>query len=589
MTDEKVYSKYENVRSWTRPAVRGQKYAVASGHHLATQSAVRIFEKGGNLFDAGISAGICLCVLQPDMVNFAGVAPIMVHCVEKDETMVISGIGPWPASADVEYFEEHHNGKLPEGILRTVVPGSPDSWLQALKKYGSMTFKEVVSDALNYAEEGFPMHRFLCNGIDENQDAYRRWPQNAEIFLPHGKVPRVGEVFYQKDLSQIIRQMIAAEEQYPEDREKGIEAARRCFYQGPIARKIAEYHQKEGSFLTYDDLQSFESSIEAPVSSCFGEYTIKTARAWCQGPVLLSTLNILENFDLKAMGHNTPQYIHTITEAFKLVYADRDAWYADPDFSTMPETGLISKAYARKRAALIDPEKASPGMPPHGDPWAFDPGEGLSTRASELPTDLPTREGKDVDTSYINIMDHEGNCFCAVPSDMSFSGPVVPETGMVVSTRGSQSWGTRRHASAVAAGKRPRLTPHPSMIFKDGKPVMIIGTPGGDVQCQAVIQVFLNLVLFGMSVQEAIEAPRFATFSYPLSFSPHAYNPGLVRVEERLLKNVESELIKLNHKVSAWSDMCWKSGGVCAILHDADTDTLVSGADPRRECLALAR
>ncbi len=587
MTDEKVYSKYESIRTWTRPAARGQNYAVASGHHLASQAAMRILDKGGNVVDAGIAAGLCLCILQPDMVNFAGVAPLMIHLADTNQTQIVTGLGPWPEAADVDFFVEKYDGILPEGILRTVVPGSPDSWLRALKLYGTMTFQEVSADALYYAKNGFPMHRFLKNGIDENQEGYRRWEENARIFLPSGKVPEVGALFYQKDLAAVIEAMIEQERQGAATREEGLDIARDYFYKGPVARKIADHQQDNGGFLTYDDLASFESTIENPVQNTFAQYTVKTARAWCQGPVLLSVLNILEHFDLKSMGHNSVGYIHTIAEAFKLVYADREEWYGDPDYTVMPETGLISKEYARRRASCLDPQKACAGMPSPGDPWEFDPGERPERRRTS-PRDLPQDEGRDLDTSYVNVMDKDGNCFCAVPSDMSFSGPVVPGTGMVISTRGSQSWAVAGHASAVAGGKRPRLTPHPSMIFKDGKPLMIIGTPGGDVQCQAIVQVFLNIVLFDMQVQQAIEAPRFATFSFPISFAPHAYNPGLLRIEERLFEKVARDLKKKDHKVMPWADMGWKSGGVCVIMRDENTGVLCAGADPRRESVALA-
>jgi len=404
MTDEKVYSKYESIRTWTRPAARGRNYAVASGHHLASQAAMRILDKGGNVVDAGIAAGLCLCILQPDMVNFAGVAPLMIHLVKSNETRVVTGLGPWPEKANVEYFAEKHDSNLPEGILRTVVPGAPDSWLQALKVYGTMTFKEVAADALDCAKKGFPMHRYLKNGIDENREAYRRWEENARIFLPSGKVPEVGELFYQEDLASVIEEMIEEEKNSGAIREKGIDAARDYFYKGALARKIAAYHQEKGGFLSYDDLAQFESSIEEPVQNTFGQYTLKTARAWCQGPVLLSVLNILEHFDLKSMGHNSMEYIHTIAEAFKLVYADREEWYGDPDFTVMPEMGLISKGYAEKRASCIDPEKASAGMPPPGDPWEFDPGERPEQKRM-APCDLPQDESRDMDTSYVNVMD----------------------------------------------------------------------------------------------------------------------------------------------------------------------------------------
>lgn len=591
MSDEKVYSEYEQTRTSSRPAVRGRKQMVVSGHHLATQAAIRILDKGGNAVDAGVAAGFCLAVVQSDMVNFAGVAPMMIYLAGSKTTTTIDGLGVWPAKADVAFFRENHGGRIPDGLHRCIVPGAPDGWLTALRKYGTMSFAEVCADAHDLAENGFPMHQFMRNSLHELRDKYAKWPTNQTIYLPNGRPgrpPEVDELFYQKDLANTMRRMIRAEEKALEtgDRRAGLLAARDEFYQGSIAADIVAFNDANNGLMQAGDLADYSCSEEDAFSVSFREYTIKSAGPWCQGPVLLQTLNILEHFDLRQMGHNSGQYIHTITEALKLAFADREKFYGDPKFITVPISGLLSKEYAARCAARIK-ETACPGMPDFGNPWPFND--------TPLPQDYdmlyhtvqPNREQNDnLDTSYVCVVDQYGNCISAVPSDMSFSGPVIPGTGMVVSTRGSQSFVDEKHASSVAGGKRPRLTPAPFMIFKNDRPYMLIGTPGGDTQCQTILQTFLNIALFGMEVQTATEQPRFATFSYPNSFAPHDYHPGLLRAEQRIDRQALRELEKRRHQVKMWPDWAWKAGGVCVIVINGDKKTLVAGADPRRESYA---
>jgi len=593
MSDEKVYSDYEQTRISFRPAIRGKKQMVVSGHNLATQAAMRILDKGGNAIDAGVAAGLCLAVLQSDMVGFAGVAPMMIYMAKTGVTTTIDGLGVWPAKADVAFFKEHHNGRIPDGIHRCIVPGAPDAWITALLKYGTMSFAEISSDALDLAGDGFPMHQFMRNSLHELQDKYAQWPSNKEIYLPKatGKPPEIDEIFFQKDLAKTIRRMVTAETGALTGggRSAGLRAARDEFYKGSIADTIVAYNVANNGLMQASDLADYSCTEEGALETSFGEYTIKGAGPWCQGPVLLQTLNILQHFDLVQMGHNSGEYIHTITEALKIAFADREKFYGDPKFITVPISGLLSKEYAKKCAEHIK-ETSCPVMPAFGNPWEF------SNTPRPLDCDMqyhtidpvqPNTERNDnLDTSYIGVVDKDGNCISAVPSDMSFSGPVVPGTGFVVSTRGSQSFVDEKHASSVAGGKRPRLTPAPFMIFKNDRPSMIIGTPGGDTQCQTILQTFLNIALFGMEVQTATEQPRFATFSYPNSFAPHDYHPNVLRVEQRVGAKVINELETRGHKVTTWPDWAWKAGGVCVILVKENSKTLVAGADPRRESYA---
>ncbi|MGD9974413.1 MAG: gamma-glutamyltransferase family protein [Desulfatirhabdiaceae bacterium] len=588
MSDEKIFSEYEQTRQSYRPSIKGRHKMVVSGHALATLAGMRILDKGGNAVDAAVASGLCLSVLQSDMVSFAGSAPMMIYMAGMDVPVTISGLGPWPKTASVNYFRTHHQGKIPDGVARTVVPGSPDSWIKALIHYGKLSFEEVSHDAVDLAENGFPMHQFLRNALYELREEYARWPSNAEIYLPGGRPPETGEIFYQTDLATTIKKMAASERKTQgQGRRAGLNAARDEFYMGDIAQTIADFYQKNDGLLTREDLASFESTIETPCSITFRDYTIYSPRPWCQGPVLLQMLNILKHFDLQSMGHNSAEYVHTVLEGMKLAFADRHHFYGDPDMVTVPLDGLLSEAYSQERAKQVNLSAACQEMPMSGDPWKYQK-ECQSERNTPCKRVNPNPVlNDDLDTSYVCAIDQWGNCAAAVPSDMTFSAPVVPGTGLVISTRGSQSWVEDGHPSSVAGGKRPRLTPTPYMIFKNNRPYLILGTPGGDVQCQTILQVFLNIVLFDLEPQHAVESPRFATFSYPNSFYPHDYHPGLIRLEDRFSINTIRTLTMLGHKVEKWPAWAWKSGGACLILFDHDKNIYCGAADPRRESYAL--
>jgi gamma-glutamyltranspeptidase/glutathione hydrolase len=519
------------------------------------------------------------------MVNLAGVAPIIIYLAEEDRVVTISGLGRWPRAASVGYFQEHCGGHIPIGVLRCVTPGSPDAWITALKEYGTMSLAEVMQEAITLAEQGFPMHPFMAANLRDGAEQLRQWESSATIFLPGGRPPEVGEIFVQSDLGRTMRRLLEAEAgAQRQGREAGLQAARDAFYRGDIAREIAAFYKAQGGLLTYEDLEAFHVQIEAPVQGRFREYDIYTCGPWCQGPVLAQVLAILEGDDLQALGHNSPAYVHLLTEALKLAFADRECYYGDPEFVDVPMQALLSQEYATTRRQLIRPDKAYAGMPPAGDPRQGNKVVPAWGRPS-LAQDAPATET--LDTTYVCAIDRYGNVFSATPSDTCMNAPVTPGTGLVVSTRGAQSWAVEGHASAVAPGKRPRLTPCPAIIFKNGKPFMPLGTPGGDVQCQAMLQVFLNIAVFGMSPQAAIEAPRFATYSYPGSFEPHDYLPDELRIESRLAIQVGDQLADKGHKVVTWPDWTWRAGGVCTITIDHQSGVLSAGADPRRMSYAI--
>jgi gamma-glutamyltranspeptidase/glutathione hydrolase len=560
--------------------VMGRQWIVSAGHPLAAQAAARVLAAGGNAIDAGVAAGFMLGVVHPDMVSFAGVAPILVHVASTGETFEVSGVGPYPRRASAEYFRTQHGGDMPPGLLRTVVPASPDAWCVALQRWGTRSFADTVAGALECAEHGFPTSAFSASIMANNAERYQRFPTSAAIFLPGGKPHAPGQLFVQAELAATIKEMVAAEGRAGNRGRVGaIQAARDAFYKGDIARRIADYHAREGGLLAYEDLAEFHAEVAPALTTTFHDYEVAACGFWCQGPVFLQMLNLIEPYDWTALGHNTPRALHILVEAMKLAFADREAYYGDPRFVHVPAEALLSKTYADLRRGLIREDRAWPDMPPAGDPEgkaAVRNGHGAASRVG-----APSAAGT-LDTSYVSVIDAEGNAFSATPSDPGgVDSPVVPGVGCVVSPRGSQGWLVPGHASEVAGGKRPRLTPAPSMVLRDGRAFMAFGTPGGDVQQQALLQVLLNMTAFGMRPQQAIEAPRLATRSFPDSFWPHSNSPGRLDVEARIASDTRAALAQLGHVINDWPDYDWRAGAVCASVVGPN-GTRLGGADPRR-------
>jgi gamma-glutamyltranspeptidase / glutathione hydrolase len=560
----------------------GSRWAVAAGHPLAAEAGARVLSAGGNAVDAGVAAGMCLGIVHMDMVGFAGVAPILVHLAKSRETFQVSGVGPYPAMSTPEFFRTRHGNQIAPGLARTVVPAAPDAWCTALERWGTMSFADVVTPALEHASRGFPLSSFSAYQMSANADKYKRWPSSAALYLKDGRPYRMGERLVQSELAETLSRMVAAEKRAGDSRGAGVRAARDEFYRGETAKRIAEFHRSEGGPLALADLAEFSVEVERPLTTTFGKYEIAACGFWCQGPVLLQIFNMLEGLPLDALGHNSPAYLHRLVETIKLAFSDRDAYFGDPHFVNVP-AALLGKAYARLRRELVG-DRAWPEMPPAGDPAAL-----AATRRRD--TALPVAGGSHddaLDTSYVGVVDADGNGFSATPSDPNVDSPVIPGVGCVVSPRGSQGWLDPAHPSVVAPGKRPRLTPAPAMAFTDGRLFMPFGTPGGDVQQQAMVQVFLNATVFGMPLQQAIEAPRVASRSFPDSFWPHAYSPGKLEVEGRIPRETREALAAIGHDVSVWPEWEWRAGAVDAVLVDED-GARWGGADPRRGALAIAR
>ena len=562
----------------TRPTLYGTRHAVSAGHYLAAAAGFSVLEAGGNAIDAGCAAGIALGVLLPDLVNVAGVAPILIR--KADGTVeTIAGLGPWPRSIPADLFMRDHGGRIPNGVLRTVVPAAPDAWITALERHGTMGFGEVAQHALRHARDGFAVYPLLAQNIRDHREDYARWPGNAAIFLPGGRPPAVADRFVQSDLARTLQYMVDEEKKAAgKGRLAGLAAAHAAFYRGDIACEIAAFMAREGGYLTMEDMAAYRSRLEPAVRRMWRGHEVLTCGPWCQGPALLEALLLMERGGIGAMAHNGPDYIHLFTECIKAAMADREYHFGDPAFVDVPLDRLLGEAHLGARLAQIDPDRALMGMP----------GPMLNT-GTALPgaTDraVPLVEA---DTSYCAVVDRWGNAFSATPSDGSWNSPVVPGLGLIPSNRGSQSRPDPAHPCGVAPGKRPRLTPNPAMIVTEGGGVMPFGTPGGDVQIQAMLQVLLNTLHFGMELQEAIEAPRVASYSFPSSFAPFEYFPGRLAVEGRIAPETRAELARRGHEVKDWPEWTWLAGSVEAILTNPATGMMSAGADPRRPAYAAA-
>ncbi len=568
-----------------RPPIMGVTHVVSSGHYLAASAGYRILEEGGNAIDAGVASGIAINVTLPHATNFGGVAPIIIYLAESDSVVTISGLGRWPRAASIEYFNKHAGGEIPLGILRSVIPAAPDAWLTALEKHGTMTFEQVITPALELAEFGYPLTPIVQQSIASTADALS--PSTRDIFVPDGRVPRVGEPIIQKDLARTFRRLIEVERTNAhKGREAAIRAARDYIYKGDIAEEMARFSQEQGGLITLQDLNEFSVQMEQPEVGQFKDYSIYTCGPWCQGPVTAQALQILEDDDLAAMGHNSPDYIHLVSQALNLAFADRHIYYGDPDHVEVPMEGLLSKDYTRARRSAIDMDRAFSEMPPPGEPWTYQGKPDKNMAAQRL---LPVPGDQEQDTSYTCVVDRWGNAFSATPSDGIYGSPIVPGLGFLLSGRGSQSWLDPNHASSLQPWKRPRLTPNPAIAFKKGKLFMPFGTPGGDSQCQAMAQMFLNIVEFGMDPQQAIEQPRFVSWNFPNSFWPHTYLPGRMEVEGRIASDSVAELSRRGHKMQSINDWSPLMGALSGIVVDQESGILKGGADPRRDVYAIGR
>lgn len=573
-----------------RPTLVGRNYAVSCGHYLAALAAARVLDRGGNAVDAGVTAAMALAVLQPDIVSIAGVAPTLVYSAASRKVSSLAGLGYWPAATSVDRLRAEGGESIPEGLLRTVMPAAPATHIEALRRFGTISFAEAAAPAAELASQGFGVYALLGRSLAADAASYARWPSSAQVFLKGGRSPRTGELFRQEDLGRTLAGMIAASERAPGGREAKLRAAGDYFYRGPVAQAVHDFHAAHRGFVTRDDLAGFEVPVEDTHSIRYGDYEIHSGGAWCQGILLLQALATLKvggvKGELRGLAHNSTAYLHLIVEALNLAFADREAYLGDPKFVNVPVAGMLSDTYGAAQRKRIAAHRAFGRMP--------DPGRPAGSEALDIGHMRHWLEGPASahavarDTIYCSVIDKAGNVYSGTLSDNTHDTPVIPGTGLAISSRGSQSRLQPGHPSEVKPLKRPRLTPAPAMVTRGGEPFMALGTPGGDVQMQAMLQVFLNVVEFDMPVQRAIEESRVWTASFPNSFAPHDYFPGRLCVEEGVESRVGEELGALGHKVETWARYPAAGGAVCAVMRDPRTGLVHAGADPRRECYALA-
>lgn len=577
-------------------SVVARDWMVASGHRLATEAGLEILRRGGNAFDAGVATCMALNVVRPMSAGMVGVAPTVIYDARAGEVRGYSGVGTAPAVAEPSYYRSKGWPVAPLfGIHAQLLPACPDVWTSVLKEYGTMSFREVSEAAIRLAREGHLLNEtvvgFLSMPRWERIGIGLIWPYNYSIlFKPFGlQGAQVGDRFVQTDLARTLDLMVEAEAQEiarSGDRVRALESVRTVFYEGEIAEGIARMQIEEGGGITREDLAGFHGRWEEPVHGTFQGYTVWANQPWCQGPTVPMILQILEGMDLEALGHNSPAYISTLAQAVELAFADREAYFGDPDFVDVPIKGLLSAEYASERREHIDPHRAFGRMPPAGNPWAH---EGRAGRARAALVGVSPvgahHRARLKDTTYLCVVDSDGNALSLTPSDFPWS-PMVPGYGLLLGNRMSQFHLKAGHPAQVAPGKRPRITPNPSMVTRGDGLFMAFGTPGGDQQPQAMVQVFLNIVVWGMDPQAAVDAPRFRSKNFPDSFSPHTYSPGGLEIEKALEDRAEA-LAGQGYEVDILpEEAAHEMGAVCAILKD-ESGRLIAGADRREESLAL--
>jgi gamma-glutamyltranspeptidase/glutathione hydrolase len=571
-----------------RPVLRGREYAVSSMKAEATAAAVRILEAGGNAFDAIVAGQAVLALVDAASNGFGSDAQILLYDAKKKEVVAIDAEGTAPRLATINWYNKNNGGKLPnsDGLLAASTPGVVDAWYILLDRWGTMSFAQVLQPALETAEQGFPLSEGLARGIAGSQKI-RKYPTTMKVFMPNGRALQAGEIFKNPDAGRTLRKLIEAEQQAKsKGRHEALKAARDRFYTGDIAHAMGTFFAENGGLYRYEDFAGYSAKIETPVAVDYRGFRVFKNPSASQGPVELIALNLLEGYDLKALKHNSADYIHVSAEALKLAMADREKYLGDMEFVKIPYAGLLSKDYARERRALIDMGKASLELRP-GSPEKFMGSTEPARR--EVRINLEGDADHYGDTSYIAVIDKQHNMVGFEPSLHSAfgTGVVVGDLGFIFTCRGDYYSLTPGEPNSLEPGKRPRSTLQSTLVMKDGQPYLLIGSPGGDDQVQRTMQTLMNIVDFGMNVQQAIEAPRWTTRAFPASPFPHTMYPGDLSVEASIPEAVQKLLTSKGHKLQV--ARAWSLGANAAILIDPRAGVLNAGVDPRTEGYAWAK
>jgi gamma-glutamyltranspeptidase / glutathione hydrolase len=586
-----------------RPLVAGRNAGLSAGHPLTTAAAFEILARGGNAFDAGVAALLVGGVVEQDLYSLGGEALVLVYPRTTGKVVAVVGQGWAPEHATIDWYAAHAKTLDGKGLDPAVVPGALHAALTVLDKWGTMSFEQVAARAIEYAGQGFPLRPRTVAAIGRNAKFIEEWPDNQRYWRKSdGSSYRPGDTISFPTLARTLTRMVEAERAHKaEGRSAGIVAARDRFYKGDIAAEMVAFLGRHQSPFEIADFAEFFARIDEPAVTTYRGYEVYKHSFGGQGPALLEALNILENFDLRAMKLNSPDYLHTVVEVLKLAYADRDTYYGDPAFVQVPGEGLLSKAYAKERARLIDPNHASRAFVA-GDPLPFDShvktwpywvanikDAGPST--GPLPDPEPV-SGSSKDTTHIAIIDRDGNIFDSTPSGGWIGGAVIlGDTGVGMSVRGEQFWLDETRAAQLRPRARPRYTLTPSIVLRDGQPFMALGSPGGDNQEQTILQAFLDIVEFWPdwypNLHEAFEWPRVQTLHFYGSFWPHNSGFNKLNVEANIPDAVYDALMARGHDVARMRAF-GMNGCATAVLIDPATGNRIAGADRRRDCYAMA-
>jgi gamma-glutamyltranspeptidase / glutathione hydrolase len=567
----------------TRPELRGTFGMIASTHWVASAAGFGVLERGGNAFDAAVAAGFVLQVVEPHLNGPAGELPAVLWSADRGSPIVLCGQGPAPHAATIAHYRDELGlASVPgTGPLAAVVPGAFGGWLTMLRDFGTVRLRDVLQGAIDYAEHGFPIVPQLVSAIASVERLFlEEWHTSADVYLP---VPTAGRLQRNPGLAATYQRILEDAEARTGDRDGQIEAALACWYEGFVAEEIVAFQQqawrdssgeRHSGLLAEADLAGWRPSFEEPASLDFGALRVLKPGPWSQGPVFLQQLSLLAATDLERLSHGTADYVHTLTELAKLAFADREAWYGDPEFVDVPLDALLSSEYAVERVRLLaasaslDLRPGSPGgRTPHlaqcTDEVGWAPGIGEPTRG---------------DTVHLDVVDRFGNMVSATPSGgWLTSAPVIPALGFCLGNRAQMFWLDENVPSALEPGKRPRTTLSPTLVMRDGEPWLAIGTPGGDQQDQWALHVLLGHVLFGHDLQAAIDAPNHHTEAFPSSFYPRRTRAGHLALESRFAEDEVEELRRRGHDVELLGP--WSLGRVTAVAQEAGM--LKAAANPR--------
>jgi gamma-glutamyltranspeptidase/glutathione hydrolase len=589
----------------TRPELGGSFGMVTSTHWLATATGMSVLERGGNAVDAAVATGFVLQIVEPHLNGPGGDVPILVSGADGD-VQVYCGQGPTPQAATIEHYRDQGLDLVPgTGLLAAVVPGAFGAWMTLLEQRGTWSVRDILEPAITHAADGYPLLPGAARTIGMVESLFRdEWTSSAATYLTGAGVPKAGSRFRNPVLAATYRRIVTEAEAAASGREAQIAAARDSFYRGFVAEAIVEYcasqevmdtsGKRHRGLLTGDDLADWQPTVEDPVSLDYRGFTIHKTRPWGQGPVMLQQLQLLSGFDLDAMGHLSTDWLHTVIECSKLAFADREAWYGDPNHVDVPMTTLLDPGYADARRRLVgdtasmelrpgSPDGRTPKLPSlHGDP-----GASLGSGAGEptVQNDGTTRG----DTCHLDVVDSDGTMVSVTPSGGWLqSSPVIPSLGFCLGSRAQMLWLEPDLPASLAGGKRPRTTLSPGMATRDGKPVLSFGTPGGDQQDQWSLAFLLSYLHDERNLQAAIDAPAYHSNHFPSSFYPRESQPGKVVIEGRMDATVVEGLRARGHDVEVGPE--WSEGRVGAVSRDDSTGFLHAGSDPRgMQCYAAGR